>query len=430
MRIVYLTAGAGGTICGNCLRDNALAAALQAQGHDVVLLPIYTPLRTDEVSVAAHDVYMGGVNLYLGLKYPWAAKLPSFVHRLLDSPALLRHVSRLAVKTLPEDLGAMTVATLRGEDGPIAAEIAPLIKALKQLEPDVVHLTNTMLAGLAPPIKRELGIPIIASLQGEDYFLSNLPDPYSAEAFAVLRVMADSIDVFSAPCRDHAKTMAPLLGRKARDIVIVPPGIAVDDFSPREPRDPAEFVVGYLARIAPEKGLHLLVDAVRHIRDHEKQGMPPVRLRVAGWLSPEYEEYLRGVEDKVRQWDLTDRFECLRYIDRPSKVEFLRSLDAFCVPTTYGAPKGLYVLEAWACGVPCVQPDIGVFPELTETTGGGLLFEPRNYESLVVQLLRLRDRPAEAAKLGERGRQGTLQHYTAAKMAAATFDLYRTLTHA
>ncbi len=430
MRIVYITAGAGGTICGNCLRDNALATALQARGHDVTLLPVYTPLRTDERSVASTHVYLGGVNLFLELKYPWARKLPRFVHRLLDAPALLRHVSKLAVKTLPEDLGAMTVATLRGEKGPIAAEIPPLLEALRQLRPEVVHLTNTMLAGLAPPIKRELGVPVVSSLQGEDYFLSNLPEPYSAEAFAVLRRMADSVDLFSSPCKDHSATMAPLVGRAVKDIAIVPPAIAVGDFSVRAPRDPAEFVVGYLARIAPEKGLHLLVDAVRHIRDNEKAGDPRIKLKVAGWLSPEYEDYLHGVEQKVREWNLEDRFECRRYIERPEKVDFLRSLDAFSVPTTYPAPKGLYVLEAWACGVPCVQPEIGVFPELIESTNGGLLCEPRNFESLVVQLEKLRDNPEHAQRLGERGRRGTLELYTAEKMAAQTLDLYRSLTHA
>src|SRR5690606_37940980 len=220
MRIAYITAGAGGTICGNCLRDNALVTALRAAGHDAMLLPVYTPVKTDEANVSQHKVHLGGLNLYLEMKYAWARHLPRFFMNWLNSPALLNQMSRFAVKTLPEDLGQMTVATLEGEEGPIAAEVVQLVKVLKNLQPDVVHLTNTMLAGLAPAIRRELRVPVVSSLQGEDYFLSNLPTPYSEQSFAVLRRMAESIDAFSSPCRDHAETMAPLIGRSLDDIHI------------------------------------------------------------------------------------------------------------------------------------------------------------------------------------------------------------------
>jgi glycosyltransferase involved in cell wall biosynthesis len=427
MRIAYITAGAGGTICGNCLRDNALVAALRAAGHDALLLPVYTPLKTDEANVSQHSVYLGGLNLYLEMKYAWARRLPRFLMRWLDSPALLNQVSKFAVKTLPEDLGQMTVATLQGEEGPIAAEVAPLIQALRNLRPDVVHLTNTMLAGVAPAIRRELNVPLVSSLQGEDYFLTNLPAPYDEQSFAVLRRMAQSIDAFASPCRDHAETMAPLIGRSLDDIAIVPPGITVEDFSPREPRNPAQFVIGYMARIAAEKGAHILLDAVRHMRDNETSQTPKVKLRIAGWVSAEYEPYVAELQAKVKAWQLADRVDFQRYIGRGEKVAFLRSLDALSVPCTYAAPKGLYVLEAWACGVPCVQPEIGIFPELIAATGGGLLCEPRNFSSLRNRLEYLRDNPAEAAAMGEQGRRATLENYTAQKMAEATVRLYERL---
>jgi glycosyltransferase involved in cell wall biosynthesis len=185
--------------------------------------------------------------------------------------------------------------------------------------------------------------------------------------------------------------------------------------------------MGYIARMATDKAAHLLLDAVRHMRDHETVHTPKVKLRIAGWVSPEYEPYLAELHAKVKEWQLTDRVDFQRYIARDEKVAFLRSLDAFSVPVTYGASKGLYVLEAWACGVPCVQPEIGVFPELIAATGGGLLCEPRNFSSLRNQLEYLRDNPAEAAAMGEKGRQATLQNYTAQKMAEATLALYASL---
>ena len=51
--------------CGSCLRDNALASELIARGHDVTLVPLYTPLRTDEANVTQPQVLFGGISVYL-----------------------------------------------------------------------------------------------------------------------------------------------------------------------------------------------------------------------------------------------------------------------------------------------------------------------------------------------------------------------------
>ncbi|MFO0941145.1 MAG: hypothetical protein U0930_10285 [Pirellulales bacterium] len=48
LRIVYLTAGAGGMFCGSCLHDNDVAKTLMRKGHEAILLPLYTPIRTDQ----------------------------------------------------------------------------------------------------------------------------------------------------------------------------------------------------------------------------------------------------------------------------------------------------------------------------------------------------------------------------------------------
>ena len=52
MRITYITAGAAGMYCGSCMRDNTLVAALARLGHEALLVPTYTPIRTDEEDVS------------------------------------------------------------------------------------------------------------------------------------------------------------------------------------------------------------------------------------------------------------------------------------------------------------------------------------------------------------------------------------------
>ena len=427
MKIAYITAGAGGMICGNCLRDNALAAALLELGHDVQLIPTYTPIRTDEEDVSIGRVFYGGINVYLQQKYAFFRRTPGFLDRLLDQRRLLRFAARFAVKTTPRDLGSLTVSVVEGSEGPHKKELDRLIEWLGRSRPEVVHLTNTLLSGIAPAVKRQLGIPVCCSLQGEDFFLSNLPAPHRERAFDLVRHMAASVDAFIAPCRDHAEAMAPHLGISADVIHVVMPGISLDGFPSKPDADPGEFVVGYLARICPEKGLHLLAEALRGLARKRGSSGPRLRLRVAGWLGPEHRDYLDRIRQQVREWGLEGDFEYLGSVGREQKLRFLSGLDALSVPVTYRAPKGLYVLEALASGVPVVQPRLGVFPELIEKTGGGLLFEPGNVEDLVRSLERLIDNRAEGQRMGQRGHQAVYQRFHSRRVAEETLAVYETL---
>ena len=82
MKITYITAGAGGMYCGSCIRDNALATALTRKGHDVTLLPLYTPTRTDEENVSQQRVFFGGISVYLEQYVSLFRKTPWLLDRL------------------------------------------------------------------------------------------------------------------------------------------------------------------------------------------------------------------------------------------------------------------------------------------------------------------------------------------------------------
>ncbi len=427
MKITYIAAGAGGMICGNCLRDTTLTTALAQLGHDIEVVPTYTPIRTDEPFDAPDRVFYGGINVYLQQKSALFRHTPAVVDWLFDRPALLRWVSRFAVKTEPQDLGAITVSVLEGADGLQRKELAKLIAWLEQSRPQVVHLTNSMLAAIAPAVKSALGVPVVCSLQGEDYFLTHLPERYQQRAFAALRRVAGSVDRFVAPCRDHAEAMAPLVGVPADEIRIVRPGLNLQGFEPRAARDDGAFVIGYLARVSPEKGLHQLAEAFRQIREKRGDRPPRCKLRVAGWLGAEHSGYLERVGQDLTAAGLGADFEYVGNIDRAGKIRFLRSLDVLSVPVSYRAPKGAYVLEAWAAGVPVVEPRIGVFSELLAETGGGLLCEPENTASLAEAIERIIDYPAEAGEMALRGRQAVYERFHSGRLAEETVAVYREL---
>jgi glycosyltransferase involved in cell wall biosynthesis len=201
--------------------------------------------------------------------------------------------------------------------------------------------------------------------------------------------------------------------------VVIPPGINLAGHGgPKPERADDRPVVGYFARVAPEKGFHNLVHAFIQLR--KRPDAPRAKLRASGWLGEQHKPYLAEQVRKLEMVGLAADFE---YVDSPThadKVRFLNSIDVLSVPTEYREPKGLYVLEAWANGVPVVLPAHGCFPELVESTAGGRLVPPGDPAALADGLHRLLADPAERASLGEAGRAAVAAKYTATDMARVT----------
>ena len=424
MRITYITAGAGGMFCGSCLHDNTLAAALLTQGHDALLVPTYTPIRTDEDDVSLGRVFFSGINVYLQQRFSLFRHTPWLLDRLFAFPALLRWVSRFAMNMEAQKLGAMTVSMLKGEHGFQRKEVEKLVAWLAaEVRPEVINLTNVLISGMVHEIKATLGVPVLGTLQGDDIFLEGLPEPYRGQCLDLIRAHCAEMDGFIATSVFYADFMAEYLGIPRERIHVVHPGLNLAGHGgPAPPRDVPPYNIGYFARICPEKGLHLLADAFRILR--QTPGAPPCRLLVSGWLGESNRAYFRQIAEKVREWGLADDFEHVESPDHASKVRFLQRLDVLSVPTTYREPKGLYVLEALANGVPVVQPRHGSFPELIGATGGGLLVNPEDPEDLARGLRQVLEDPARREGLGRAGKEAVHRHFQAARMAYETVQVY------
>ncbi len=410
--------------CGSCLRDNALATELMRQGHDCILVPLYTPLRTDEPGVSIDKVFFGGISVYLEQHSALFRKTPAWLDKLWDSSFAIKLATNRSISVDPKQLGELTISMLKGELGHQRKEVDKLVDWLKvQDTPDVVVLQNSMLIGLAAPIKRTLKRPIVCTMQGEELFLDGLSEPHHSQALQLIRARAEYIDAFIAVSHYSADFMADYLNIPRAKIHVVPLGIHADDFAARKGRDETEtFTVGYLGRIAPEKGLHLLAEAYKLFRECNE--VTQARLEAAGWMGPEGKTYLANVEQKLKEWGLADEFHYHGELDRQGKVEFLRRLDVFSMPATYAEPKGLTILEAMASSVPVVQPNHGSFPEMIERTGGGILVEANNAESLAEGIYRLYKNSEMAADLGRQGAAGVREHYSVARMAERAIEIY------
>lgn len=425
MKISYIAAGAAGMYCGSCIHDNTLASALIEKGHEVTLVPTYTPLRTDEDCVSVAPVFYGAINVYLQQKSALFRRMaPRALYRILDRPKLLQSVSRFGSATNARELGALTLSILRGEEGHQRRELYKLVDWLeKEIKPDLVQLTNSMFLGLARELKRKLGVPVLCSLQGEDIFLEDLPEPYKSRARELLGERAADVDGFVAPVTSYADFMSHYLGVNREKIHVVPLGINLDGHGKLPPTRGETVTIGYLARICPEKGLHLLVEAFDFLVG--RMGKRRVRLEVAGYLGSRDKTYFREISREVSRSGWQDRFRYRGEVDREQKLEFLSSLDILSVPTVYRDPKGLFVLEALANGVPVVQPSHGSFPELIELTGGGILVEPNSAQSLAEGLQTLVEDSVERKRLGEEGRSAVNRLFSAQALAERALQVYR-----
>ena len=418
-RIAYLIAGAGGMYCGSCMRDNRIVSTLQELGYDVRPIPLYTPIRTDERDVCVAPILYGGIGLYLSHKSRFFRALPNFVKRILESPALLRLASGIAVKTDSKDVGDLTVATLQPESSLHYRYFAALLRTLRRIEPDLIHLPNLMFVGLAGRLKNALGVPVVCTLAGEDVFLDQLPPPFNTRACDLIRQGAADVDGFIAPTRYYAAAMIERFGLEAERVHYVPLGVHCPSLSPA-PKVSGTFTIGYLARISPENGLLGLADAFAMLR----QAGRDCKLRAAGYLPPSERSYLKDIRRRLDNSGVGDRFEYIGEVDRAGKQDFLRSLHCLSVPTKYPEPKGLYVLEALAMGVPAVLQRRGSFPELAEATGGCLLYDPCEPDNLAAAIGALMDDPNRRTQLGASGRQAVQESFNARVMAESVWTVF------
>jgi len=401
------------------MRDNTLVAALCQAGHDALLIPTYTPIRTDEQDVSQNRIFFGGINVYLEQKFWLFRHTPRFLDRLLNFRWLLRWVSRFATRAKYSELAKLTISMLEGTHGNQRKEVAILTDWLaSSVKPEVVVLTNVLLSGIAPELRRTLGVPVVATFQGDDIFLDALPKGDRGRCFELIRANCESVAGYISTSRAYADYMAGYLGLPRDKMQVVLPGLNLAGYSLRASRRDEPLTIGYFARICPEKGFHNLVDAFIILR--KAPGAPRAKLKASGWLGENNQPFFAEQLKKLELAGLAADFEHVECPTHDDKVKFFQSIDVFSVPTTYHEPKGLYILEALANGVPVVQPRHGSFPELVEATGGGLLVEPENTAALAVGLRQMLEDHELRERCGRAGEAAVRERFTANAMATAT----------
>ncbi|NLF16690.1 MAG: glycosyltransferase family 4 protein [Lentisphaerae bacterium] len=401
MRIAMITPGSGGQFyCENCRRDLDLVQALRRQGHDAVLLPMYLPVA-EAGADEGPPVFYGALNVYLSQVVPGFRHLPPAWRDWLDASAVLGWVSRRAGSVRAGGLGALTLSVLRGESGRQAGDLDRLVAWLRQeCRPEVVHLSNALLLGLAGRIRAEVGVPVVCSLQDEDSWVEAMPGSWPARLWDAMAVRAVDVDLFLPVSRSYGAALAPRLRLAPERLHAVWPGIDAGACRPAAP--PAAPRLGYYARLAEALGLGVLAEALVALR--RRPAWRDLELHAAGGCTADDRAFLKALRRRLERDGAASAVTIQERFVASEVASFMDGLSLLCVPVPGGEAFGMFTLEALARGVPAVLPAAGGFVEVAEATGGVELYAPDDPGALIAALERVLADAALRRRLAEAGR--------------------------
>ena len=200
MNIIQIIPGSGGSFyCGNCLRDSKYVDALRKLGHQVVKIPMYLPLFSDEHDISDIPIFYGAISTYLKQVYPVFRKAPPWFDKLLNSKPMMKIAASMAGSTRAKGLEDMTISMLLGEQGEQKDELDKMADWIaKHCQPDVIHISNALLLGLARRIKEKVGVPVVCSLQDEDVWVDAMQPQFQQRIWDLMHERAKDVDALVA----------------------------------------------------------------------------------------------------------------------------------------------------------------------------------------------------------------------------------------
>jgi len=425
VKIVNIVPGFGGTFyCGNCLRDSGYTKSLISLGHDAIMLPIYLPLNFNHDVEENNEtpIFYGAVNIYLKQNFRLFKNMPRWMERLFNSGPILRYAAKKAGSTRTEGLEEMTISMLNGSEGKQNIELQELIDFLKVHEkPDVVHLSNALLLGLAKQIREQLKIPVVCSLQDEDVWVDAMNEHYQQKVWKLMSEKAKDVDAFIAVSDYYAEEMKHKMLIPDEKMYMVHIGIDETLYKPSKPvLEPP--TIGFVSRMYEEHGFGLLIDAYILLKQDER--FKNVELKLTGGYTGDDKKFIKKQIKKLKKAGIYHDVEFIEKFDKESLSDFYSKVTLLSVPVLKGEAFGTYQLESLACGTPLVQPALGAFPEIIEKTGGGVFYHPNIPEKLAEKWKEVILKPDKILEMSKNGREAILKDYTNEVLTKQVLKIY------
>lgn len=423
MKIAHIIPGSGGSFyCGNCLRDSKLFDAIRAEGHDAVKIPMYLPLFAHDHTGREVPVFYGAISLYLKQQFPWLQRAPAWVDKALNSGPMLRFAAHMANSTRASGLEEMTISMLLGEDGQQKDELEKLTEWLgSHLKPDVIHISNALLLGLAHQLRDRLKVPVVCSLQDEDVWVDHMHPESASAVWKLMQQKAADVDRFIPVSRYFSRFMQEKLQLPDEKISTLYLGVDPDEYiyqhAAEKPRN-----IGYLSRMCHENGLDILVDAFILLK--RDPGMVDVKLLITGGKTADDNAFIREQKKKISKAGLNATVEWIHDFDPSHRNDFFSRIRTLSVPVRNGEAFGIYLAEALAAGIPVVQPALGAFPEIIEQSDGGIVYPENSPNELAGALEQLLSNNELASKLSISARQSATKTFNVHEQAKKMIGVY------
>ena len=419
MKILLIVTTSGNTFyCSNCFRDNLYAETLRNAGHDVVVMPVYLPL-TDKLFPADTPVFFPAASYFVAQKFFTKSKMPHLFEKILDSQYVLNLASSLSGTTSAKGMEDMTLSMIKGEGKIFTKQAEKLIDWIENHErPDVIHLSTSLLIGIAKAIKNRLNIPVVCSLQDEEVWIDKLENIYAQEAWASIAQNLKYIDKFITSS-EYYKGIALHKIPEIKEIDVVYPGVHLEKYkSESYPKEPT---IGFYYRMNYENGLDILAQAFVKLK--QENAIPNLKLKIGGGYTKENKKFIRRIQSILKPYN---KDVIWTHYSLGEHTQFYKSISLICAPLRFNEAFGLYLSEAFAAGRPAVVPNTGSFSEIAHNAG--LLYTPNHSEPLAETIKKMLTNPDVYEQCKTNALQLSQERYSDERAAEKLLEVYRRYT--
>jgi glycosyltransferase involved in cell wall biosynthesis len=288
-------------------------------------------------------------------------------------------------------------------------------------KPDIIHISNALLLGLARRIKEKTGVPVLCSLQDEDVWIDPMQPHFQKKIWNLMHERAADVDMLVSVSHFFSGVMKQRMNLADEKVKVIHLGVDVNDYQYVSPKE-KERNVGYISRMCHKDGFDIVVDAFIELK--KKPGFEDVKLVATGGSTGDDAKFLKEQKRKLKENNLLEKLEILPDFEGKEVNDFFKKVVLVSVPVRIGEAFGMYLLESMASGVPVVQPALGAFPEIIEISGGSVTFVPNSPEKLAETWAGLLTNPDKLEELSIAGFEGTKKHFNIHNHAAEIISLY------
>jgi len=407
--------GAGDSFyCGNCFRDNLQAQALRRAGHEVCIMPLYLPFTQAELQ-ADTPLFFPATSYYIEQRFFEDKGMPRWIKNITGSARALKFASSLSGSTSAEGSEGMTISMISGIDAAFRRQMEELIAYVREDGvPDVIHLSSTLLLGVARVIKETLDVRLVCSMQDEEVWIDSMKMEYAKMAWLLMRENLKCVDHFICTSHYYEQFMLRKMPELSGKTSVVYPGIQLSRYMHPE-LTPTHPTIGFFYRMNELDGLDILVDAFILMKKDNRWA--DLRLKVGGGYTSKNRKFVNAMKRRLSPY--ADFVEFMDDYHLSQHSTFYASCSLTCVPLRFNESVGLYLCESFAAGIPVVEPNTGSFPEIVGEAG--ILFSPNDSVTLAKALERAFNNLPE---LQPKARETALKHYNDTTMAEQLLAIY------